>query len=80
MKFKLMQQARENGSKPVIIGEFTAMGNAMWAATLMASHKAFSKNYNFWVENKKKAYIPASAIDPGVFNLITYPSGLIPKL
>ena len=70
MKFKVMQQARENGLEPVVIGEFIAMGNAMWAATLFASHKAFSKNYNFWVENKKRVYVPASAIDPKVFNLV----------
>jgi len=70
MRFKLMQQSRENGSDPVMIGEFTALGNALWAATLFQSHKVFSRNYNFWIENKGKHYIPASAIDPETFNLV----------
>ena len=73
MRFKLMKQVR-NISNPdatnQVIGRFTNLNDALWAATIFASHKIFAMTYIFWVEDGKKSYSPSSAINPESFNLI----------
>ena len=56
------------------VGRFKSLGDALWSATVFASHKGW-QGYVHYVVRGKKTYHPSSALNPNDFNFIDKEGG-----